>query len=179
MIVGTGISKNIDGKGKIFLLLLSTVGIVLVTVGTLGLSVASATATGPAIQDPGEISAMMTQASENIRNELQSQGEKLGNQLSTTFGFNEIQSQLSLGYQFAFSGNTSGAISHVKMADNALESTISSVFRTAEEITRISQNNSLTLDNGTRQILMAVGGSLSDLGGEIREQRTNLIGMLE
>ena len=60
----------------------------------------------------------MTQASEDIQNGLASQGD---NQLSNTFDFNEIQSQLSLGYQFAFAGNTSGAISHVEMADEALE----------------------------------------------------------
>lgn len=73
------------------------------------------------IHDPEEISAMMTQASEDTQNELTSQGDKLKNQLSNTFGFNELQSQLSLGYQFALTGNTSGAISHVEMADEALE----------------------------------------------------------
>jgi hypothetical protein len=109
---------------------------------------------------------------------LASQGDKLNNQLAVTFGFNEIQSQLSLGYQFAFAGNTSGAISHVEMADEALQKTIASVFRTGE-VTRISQNNSLTFDNNTRQILLAVGSGLTDLVGQIRDQRTNLIGMLE
>jgi hypothetical protein len=113
---------------------------------------------------------MMTQASEDIQSELVSQGDNLNNQLASTFGFNEIQSQLSLGYQFAFAGNTSGAISHVEMADEALQKTIASVFRTGEEVTRISQNNSLTLDNGTRQILSAVGSSLTDLGSQIRDQ---------
>jgi hypothetical protein len=142
--------------------------------GTSGIAFASTTTT----ENPGEISAMMSQASENIQNELTSQGDKLKNQLVNTFGFNEIESQLSLGYQFAFVGNTSGAISHAKMADKALENTIASVFRTGEEVTGISQNNSLILDNGTRQILAAVGSGLTDLGSEIRDQRTNLIGML-
>jgi len=105
---------------------------------------------------------MMTQASEGIQNELASQGDKLNNQLVNTFGFNEIQSQLSLGYQFAFAGNTSEAIFHVEMADEALEKTIASVFRTGE-VTRLLQNNSLTLDNSTRQILSAVGSGLADL----------------
>jgi hypothetical protein len=99
--------------------------------------------------------------------------------LVNTFGFNEIQFQLSFGYQFAFAGNTSGAISHVKMADEALEKTIASVFCTGEEVTTLSQNNSLTLDNSTRQILSAVGSGLTDLGSEIRDQRSNLVGMLE
>jgi hypothetical protein len=122
---------------------------------------------------------MMTQASEGIQNELASQGDKLNNQLVNTFGFNEIQSQLSLGYQFAFAGNTSGPISHIEMADEALEKTIASVFRTGEEVTTLSQNDSLTLDNSTRQILSAVGSGLTDLGSEIRDQRSSLVGMLK
>ena len=108
---------------------------------------------------------MMTQASEDTQNELTSQGDKLKNQLSDTFGFNELQSQLSLGYQFALAGNTSGAISHVEMADEALEKAIASVFRTGKEVSRTSQNNSLALDNGKRQLLEAVGNGLTDLGG--------------
>jgi hypothetical protein len=79
--------------------------------GTAGVAVASTSTDDATIQDPREISAMMTQASEDLQNELSSQGNKLKNQLASTFGFNEIQSQLSLGYQFAFAGNTSEAIS--------------------------------------------------------------------
>ena len=163
----------------IFFLFLGVIGLLLTSLSTIGTAVGSTSTNDDTIQDPGEISAMMTQASENIQNELVSQGDKLNNQLANTFGFNEIQSQLSLGYQFAFAGNTSGAMSHVKMADEALQNTIASVFRTGEEVTRISQNNTLALDNSTRQILSAVGNSLTDLGSEIRDQRSNLIGMLE
>lgn len=174
--MSTRISHNIEGIGRMFSFLLGAIGLLLTLIGTIGVAFASASTT---IQDPREISSMMTQASENIQNELASQGDKLNNQLTSTFGLNEIQSQLSLGYQFAFLGNTSGAIPHIKMADEALEKTISSVYRTGEEVTMISQNNSLTLDNNTRQILSAVGSGLTDLGNEIRGQRTNLIGMLE
>ena len=137
-------------------LLLGVIGLLLTSIVMTGNATASSTTTDATIEDPGEISAMMNQASEDIQNELTSQGDKLKNQLVSTFGFNEIQSQLSLGYQFAFAGNTSGAISHVERADEALGKTIASVFRTGE-VTMISQNNSLALDNGTRQILAAVG----------------------
>ena len=146
-------------------LLPGAVVLLLTSISTAGVAVASTSTDDDTIQDP--------------QNELLSQGDKLKNQLASTFGFNEIQSQLSLGYQFAFAGNTSGSISHVEMADEALEKTIASVFRTAEEVTGISQNNSLTLDNDTRYILSAVGSSLTDLGSEIRDQRSNLVGMLE
>jgi hypothetical protein len=37
----------------------------------------SSTTTDATIEDPGEISAMMNQASEDIQNELTSQGDKL------------------------------------------------------------------------------------------------------
>lgn len=177
--MSTRISQNIEGSGGMFFFLLGAIGLLLTSIGTTEFAVASTPTNDATIQDPGEISAMMTQASEDIQNELARQGDKLNNQLAGTFGFDEIQSQLSLGYQFAFAGNASGAIFHVKMADEALEKTIASVFRTGEEVTRISQNNSLILDNGTRQILSAVGSGLTDLGSEIRDQRTNLIGMLE
>lgn len=153
------------------------IGLLMTSIGTIEETKASPT--DNATQNPGEFSAMMTQASEEIQNELASQGDKLRDQLANTFGFNEIQSQLSLGYQFSFAGDISGAISQVEMADSALEDTISSLFRTGQELTSISQNNSLTLDNDTRKILTAVGSGLTDLGAEIREQRTSLVGMLE
>jgi hypothetical protein len=168
-----------EGTSWMFFLLSGAIVLLFTSTGTAGVAVASTSTDDANIQDPREISAMMTQASEDIQNELSTQGNKLKNQLASTFGLNEIQSQLSLGYQFALAGNTSGAMSHVEMADEALEKTIASVFRTSEEVTRISQNNSLTLDNGTRNILSAVGSSLTDLGREIRDQRSNLVGMLE
>jgi hypothetical protein len=173
--LSTKIPQTIEGTNMVFLLL-GVIGLLLTSIVMTGNATASSTTTDATIEDPGEISAMMNQASEDIQNELTSQGDKLKNQLVSTFGFNEIQSQLSLGYQFAFAGNTSGAISHVERADEALEKTIASVFRTGEVVTMISQNNSLALDNGTRQILAAVGSGLTDLGGEIRDQRNNIIG---
>jgi hypothetical protein len=178
--LSTKIPQTIEGTNMVFLLL-GVIGLLLASIVMTGNATASSssTTTDATIEDPGEISAMMNQASEDIQNELTSQGDKLKNQLVSTFGFNEIQSQLSLGYQFAFAGNTSGAISHVKRADEALEKTIASVFRTGEEVTMISQNNSLALDNGTRQILAAVGSGITDLGGEIRDQRNNIIGIFE
>jgi len=178
MTLSTKIPQTIEGTNMVFLLL-GVIGLLLTSIAMTGNATASSTTTDATIEDPGEISAMMNQASEDIQNELTSQGDKLKNQLVSTFGFNEIQSQLSLGYQFAFAGNTSGAISHVERADEALEKTIASVFRTGEEVTMISQNNSLALDNGTRQILAAVGSGLTDLGGEISDQRNNIIGMFE
>ena len=64
------------------------IGLLLTLIGTIGVAAASASTNDATIQDPGEISAMMTQASEGILNKLASQGDKLNNQLVNTFGFN-------------------------------------------------------------------------------------------
>lgn len=85
--------------------LLGGIGLLMTSIGTIEETKASPT--DNATQNPGEFSAMMTQASEEIQNELASQGDKLRDQLANTFGFNEIQSQLSLGYQFSFAGDIS------------------------------------------------------------------------
>lgn len=111
MILRTRTSRKLEGTSWIFFFLLEAIGLLLTSIGTTGVAVASTSTNDATIQDPGEIIAMVTQASEDIQNELSSQGDKLNNQLASTFGFNEIQSQLSLGYQFAFAGNTSEAIS--------------------------------------------------------------------
>jgi hypothetical protein len=155
---------------------LGGIAIVMISIETIRETNASTTET--AVQDPGELGAMMTQAGEEIRNDLASQGLIMREHLTNILGFNEIQSQLSLGYQYSFAGNISEAVSQARRADNALEGTISSTFRTGQELTSLSQDRSLTLDNDTRQILMAVGNGLTDLGTQIREQRTSLIGML-
>jgi hypothetical protein len=62
--------------------LLGGIGIVMISVETT-IGETNASTTGTAIQDPGELSAMMTQAGEEIRNELASQGDKLGEQLAS------------------------------------------------------------------------------------------------
>ena len=111
MILSTRTSRKLEGTSWIFFFLLEATGLLLTSIGTTGVAVASTSTNDATIQDPGEIIAMVTQASEDIQNELSSQRDKLNNQLASTFGFNEIQSQLSLGYQFAFAGNTSEAIS--------------------------------------------------------------------
>lgn len=63
------------------------IGLLLTLIGTIGVATASASTNDATIQDPGETSAMMTQASEGILNKLASQDDKLNNQLVNTFGF--------------------------------------------------------------------------------------------
>jgi hypothetical protein len=84
------ISKNKTGKGAMPFLLLGAIVLLLISMGTFEIATASTMRNDIPVQDPGEISTMMSQASDNIQNELASQGDKLKDQLATTFGFNDI-----------------------------------------------------------------------------------------
>jgi hypothetical protein len=55
-------------------LLLGAIGLLLTSIVMTG-NAAASTTTDATIEDPGEISAMMNQASEDIQNELTSQGD--------------------------------------------------------------------------------------------------------
>ncbi|MGI0043098.1 MAG: hypothetical protein ACRD47_05240, partial [Nitrososphaeraceae archaeon] len=76
--MSTKILQTIEGT-SMMLLLLGAIGLLLTSIGMTGEAAAAAAAaasstTDVTIQDPGEISAMMNQASEDIQNELTSQG---------------------------------------------------------------------------------------------------------
>ena len=73
--MSTKIPQTIEGTNMVFLLL-GAIGLLLTSIVMTG-NAASSTTTDTTIQDPGEISAMMNQASEDIQNELTSQGDKL------------------------------------------------------------------------------------------------------
>ena len=72
----TKIPQTIEGTNMVFLLL-GVIGLLLTSIVMTGNATASSTTTDATIEDPGEISAMMNQASEDIQNELTSQGDKL------------------------------------------------------------------------------------------------------
>lgn len=75
--MSTKIPQTIEGTNMVFLLL-GVIGLLLTSIVMTGNATASST-TDATIEDPGEISAMMNQASEDIQNELTSQGDKLKN----------------------------------------------------------------------------------------------------
>ncbi|MGH9976640.1 MAG: hypothetical protein ACRD8Z_12530 [Nitrososphaeraceae archaeon] len=62
-----------EGTSWMFFLLPGAILLLFTSIGTAGVAVASTSTDDATIQDPGEISAMMTQASEDIQNELSSQ----------------------------------------------------------------------------------------------------------
>jgi hypothetical protein len=57
------VSENIEGTGGMYFFLLGAIGLLLTSTDAIGVAVASTTTNDATIQDPGEISAMMTQAS--------------------------------------------------------------------------------------------------------------------
>jgi hypothetical protein len=67
--------KNMAGKGAMPFFLLGAIGLLLISIGTLEIAIASTMRNDIPVQDPGEISATMSQASDNIQNELASQGD--------------------------------------------------------------------------------------------------------
>jgi hypothetical protein len=121
---------------------------------------ASAQDTG---QDPSQLNAQITQAQEDIRKELGEQGQIISNNIKEQFGFENVESNLTQAYQYAFTGDSSSAVSQLQSTNSALDSSIVALLRSGQELISLSQNNSVVLDNNTRIILKDLGESISNL----------------
>jgi hypothetical protein len=66
--------------------------------------------------DSQQLNAKITQAREEIENELRNQGQIIINSISDQFGFKNVQSNLSLAYQSSFAGDVQSA--HTRPARN-------------------------------------------------------------
>jgi hypothetical protein len=121
---------------------------------------ASAQDTG---QDSNQLNAQITQAQEDIRKELGEQGQIISNNIKEQFGFENVESNLTQAYQYAFTGDSSSAVSQLQSTNSALDSSIVALLRSGQELISLSQNNSVVLDNNTRIILKDLGESISNL----------------
>jgi hypothetical protein len=121
---------------------------------------ASAQDTG---QDSNQLNAQITQAQEDIRKELGEQGQIISNNIKEQFGFRNVESNLTQAYQYAFTGDSSSAVSQLQSTNSALDSSIVALLRSGQELISLSQNNSVVLDNNTRIILKDFGQSISNL----------------
>jgi hypothetical protein len=121
---------------------------------------ASAQDTG---QDSNQLNAQITQAQEDIRKELGEQGQIISNNIKEQFGFRNVESNLTQAYQYAFTGDSSSAVSQLQSTNSALDSSIVALLRSGQELISLSQNNSVVLDNNTRIILKDLGESISNL----------------
>ena len=113
--------------------------------------------------DSQQLNAKITQAIEEIENELRNQGQIIINSISDQFGFNNVQSNLSLAYQSSFAGDVQPTLDQLETADNALEKSIVSLLRSGQELISMSKNQSVVLDNNTRGIMNEFGQSISNL----------------
>jgi hypothetical protein len=117
---------------------------------------------GPS-QEPESISNQITQARDDIENEVKKQGEIIGNEIREKFGFENVQSNLTQAYQDSFAGDLNSARVMVQSTESALEDSIISLLRSGQQLISVSQNQSIMLDDNTRDVLNTFGGSLSNL----------------
>lgn len=115
------------------------------------------------INDSQQLNAKIIQAREDIENELRNQGQIIINSISDQFGFDNVQSNLSLAYQSSFAGDVQPTLDQLETADDALEKNIISLLRSGQELISMSENQSLVLDNNTRGIMNDFGQSISNL----------------
>jgi hypothetical protein len=125
-------------------------------------------------QEPEQISAQITQAREDIENELKKQGEIMTNAIKQQFGFENVQSNLSQAYQDSFAGGLDSAKNQVRSADSALEDSVISLLKSGQQLISASQNESIALDNNTRVILNDFGETLSNLSITTNELQSQL-----
>lgn len=119
--------------------------------------------TDTTINDSQQLNAKIIQAREDIENELRNQGQIIINSISDQFGFDNVQSNLSLAYQSSFAGDVQPTLDQLETADDALEKNIISLLRSGQELISMSENQSLVLDNNTRGIMNDFGQSISNL----------------
>jgi hypothetical protein len=113
--------------------------------------------------DSQRLNAQIIQARENIGNELINQGQIIINSINDQFGFDNVQSNLSLAYQNSFAGDLQPTLDHLETADSTLETSIISLLRSGQELISVSENQSVVLDNNTRGIMKDIGQSISNL----------------
>jgi hypothetical protein len=110
-----------------------------------------------------QLNAQIIQAREEIENELKNQTQIIINSISDQFGFDNVQSNLSLAYQSSFAGDVQPTLDQLESVDSALEKSIISLLRSGQELISISENQSVVLDNNTRGIMNDFGQSISNL----------------
>jgi hypothetical protein len=115
------------------------------------------------VQDPSQLNAQITRAQEDIRKELVEQGQIISNDIKEQFGFENVESNLTQAYQYAFTGDSPSAVSQLQSTNGALDTSIIALLRSGQELISLSQNNSVILDNNTRVILKDFGESISTL----------------
>jgi hypothetical protein len=125
-------------------------------------------------QEPEPISNQITQAKDDIENEVKKQGEIIGNGIMEEFGFENVQSNLTLAYQDSFTGDLNSANVSLQSAESTLEDSMISMSRSGQQLISVSQNQSIILEGNTRDILNTFGASLSNLSVSISQIKSQM-----
>jgi hypothetical protein len=102
------------------------------------------------------------------------QGEIITNEIKEQFGFENIQSNLTQAYQNSFSGKLNSTMIPLQTAESALEDSIISLLRSGQQLISVSNNQTVTLENNTRNILNTFGESLSNLSVSTNQIQSQL-----
>jgi hypothetical protein len=102
------------------------------------------------------------------------QGEIITNEIKDQFGFENIQSNLTQAYQNSFSGELNSTMIPLQTAESALEDSIISLLRSGQQLVSVSNNQTVTLENNTRNILNTFGESLSNLSVSTNQIQSQL-----
>jgi hypothetical protein len=94
---------------------------------------------------------------------LKNQGQIIIISINEQFGFDNVQSNLSLAYQNSFAGDVQPTLDNLETADSTLEASIISLLRSGQGLISVSENQSVVLDNNTRGIMKDIGQSISNL----------------
>lgn len=113
--------------------------------------------------DSQQLNTRIIQARENVENELKNQSQIIISNINEQFGFDNVQSNLSLAYQNSFAGDVQPTLDNLETADSTLEASIISLLRSGQELISVSENQSVVLDNNTRGIMKDIGQSISNL----------------
>ena len=125
-------------------------------------------------RSPEQSSKQITQAKEDINSEVMKQGEIITNDIKEQFGFENIQSNLTQAYQNSFSGELNSTMIPLQTAESALEDSIISLLRSGQQLISVSNNQTVTLENNTRNILNTFGESLSNLSVSTNQIQSQL-----
>ncbi|MGA7692951.1 MAG: hypothetical protein WCA61_11645, partial [Nitrososphaeraceae archaeon] len=93
--------------------------------------------------DSQQLNTQIIQARENIENELKNQSQIIISNINEQFGFDNVQSNLSLAYQKSFAGDVQPTLDNLETADSTLEASIISLLRSGQEIISVSENQSV------------------------------------
>ena len=125
-------------------------------------------------RSPEQSSKQITQAKEDINSEVMKQGEIITNEIKEQFGFENIQSNLTQAYQNSFSGDLNSTMIPLQTAESALEDSIISLLRSGQQLISVSNNQTVTLENNTRNILNTFGETLSNLSVSTNQIQSQL-----